>query len=810
MDDSSRERSSKRKASSNDEERKRKKKHHKDEDRHHKSSKKKDRHKAVTVVDDDAEDDEMWVEHNIDVDGQHPVTTTIPTSASLEIHSSARATMNDPELPHSTVTESNTKMRREEWMLLDPATPEVPPKSPPLHSARPNKDSFTEGYGDEASNNRTASGQVDFFSGLGTEHRRKGGGKDKPNPEAAPKVSSRELNPELRDGKPMESTAAPKKAVPGGPGSQWRMMRLRRVYEQAEEEGKPVAEIGIERFGSMEAFNEILEERKILDERAERKSGSRSTPVATEMGKSGEVRYSFYDSSGPPSRGSFRKPGEASTPGAQSSTDRPPANKRLDSLRMTSQATTPPSGAGGAGDGEANRTGQSSPSLFTPIPSVLTPQLPTTPPVDLNKLQAKVLRAKLMGAPNAAELEKEYEEAKRRSEGFFSAEGKKLQVLPTLDAHGRLYDVGTGKQDDPEKVVPGNKRKKEKLIETRDPKTGELLRYNEDDDTTTLGDMLRQERFGAGMADQKDLDGQLARAIMSDGKFQDDLEYMDDNAEKLGRKKMRTDAMKRQFAINDYAKTQKVLANCVHCYGEDDSPPKAAVIAMGTRCYLACTTNQELVPGHCHIVPIQHHLSTLEGDDDLWDEITNFMKCLIRMFDQEDKGVVFYETVISLRWQKHTCIECVPVPYSHFDDMPGYFKESILMSESEWSQHKKLIDFSSRPGGFRRAMVPNLPYFMVLFDYKGQKGFGHVIEGVGDAAGGGDDPDGAVDEGEKGGGEFPKWFAAEIIGNILDREPRLWRRPKWIDRGQNASRVTAFRKKFDAFDWTKMLRGNAR
>ena len=144
------------------------------------------------------------------------------------------------------------------------------------------------------------------------------------------------------------------------------------------------------------------------------------------------------------------------------------------------------------------------------------------------------------------------------------------------------------------------------------------------------------------------------------------------------------------------------------------------------------------------------------------------------------------------------------------------------MSETEWSQHKKLIDFSARPGGFRRAMVPNLPYFMVQFDYKGQKGYGHVIEGVSDAAGAGD-ADGAVDEGEKGGGEFPKyvfllangirgslfkrWFAAEIIGNILDLEPRLWRKPRWIDRGQNQSRIAAFRKKFDAYDWTKMLRG---
>lgn len=78
------------------------------------------------------------------------------------------------------------------------------------------------------------------------------------------------------------------------------------------------------------------------------------------------------------------------------------------------------------------------------------------------------------------------------------------------------------------------------------------------------------------------------------------------------------------------------------------------------------------------------------------------------------------------------------------------FQESILSSEAEWSQHKKVIDFSARPGGFRRAMVPNLPYFMVQFDHKGEKGYGHVIEGAADAQ----DEDG-LEEGEKGGGEFP-------------------------------------------------------
>jgi Protein similar to CwfJ C-terminus 1. len=73
--------------------------------------------------------------------------------------------------------------------------------------------------------------------------------------------------------------------------------------------------------------------------------------------------------------------------------------------------------------------------------------------------------------------------------------------------------------------------------------------------------------------------------------------------------------------FTDYKRTQKVLSSCQFCYGEDDSPPKAPVIAMGTRAYLSCTLNEELVPGHCLIVPIQHHLTMLEGDDDVWDEV---------------------------------------------------------------------------------------------------------------------------------------------------------------------------------------------
>ncbi|KAI0086588.1 CwfJ C-terminus 1-domain-containing protein-like protein [Irpex rosettiformis] len=737
----------------------------------------------------------MWVEKNIDMDGEYLLATNIPTADSLKLTSRATVLPDDPPLPKPVAAE--TTLKRDDWML-EPTTAAAVPSSIPRKRALPLEDkSLTEDYGEQPHDSRTVVGGVDFFSSLGTERQKK----PKVDP-TEPRISNMELNTALREGKSLDEYETPpsKAAMPGGPGSQWRMMKLRRVYETAAEEGKPVEEVAIDRFGSLEEFEAAKEERRILDEReGKRSSLKESSYKGKGKEREGEKRFMFTDvsASGASSRSSsFKRPGLGdNTPSTPSPVDRGAKKSQYDSLRLSYK--------GGTGSPLAQPS-------HTPVPSVMTPSVILTSgrkralsPSSLNKLQAKVLRAKLTSTPNADALEKEYEEELRRANGGDDEDDTVLaqvEVLPTLDSYGRMYDVGTGKED-PQLVLPGNRKKKEK-VETHDPKTGELVRINADDDTITLGEMLRQERFGAGAADQKNLDAQFARAIATDGGFVADLDYMDDNAERLGRQKMRSDAMKRQFAINDYKKTQKVLTTCPFCYGEDDSLPKAPVIAMGTKAYLSCTQFEELVPGHCLIVPIQHHLTMLEGDDDVWDEVRNFMKSLMRMFAAEDKGVVFYETVLSLKHQKHTFIECVPLSWEHFDEIPGYFKESILMSETEWSQHKKLIDFSARP--FRRAMVPNLPYFMVQFDYKGEKGYGHVIEGTGEATEMGDE-DNAIDEGAKGSGEFPRYFATEIIGSVLELEPRRWRHPRKMDFRQNRDRVEKFKKQYSQYDWTDML-----
>lgn len=554
-------------------------------------------------------------------------------------------------------------------------------------------------------------------------------------------MSKFELNTDYFNSK--EGKSAPQDALPvrkkieaGSAGSPWRMTKLKRTYEAAEEEQRPIEEVALERYGSLDDWHDALEERRILDERAnpqlkesreqaERLSrGEIDQPQVDEFGR--EIRgertparklpnekpqsttkflftqnNSGLDTPGtptesrPPSRNAFRRPGSY--------------NDLADTSMESSASSTV------AQQGSKPPSRFSTPKVGTPVPSVFTPPVvsrnPSSlrqaesaagpegakpimarslSPTSLNRLQAKVLKAKLMApdteATKALEREYETESARAREQPAGSSQGvmiddngqaKEVRLLPTLDGRGKLYDVGVPGSSS-ESTAIGSKRKRggERAFETHD-KSGKIVRYNGDDDTTTLEDMVRHERFGAGAADQKDMDMELAMRIGTDHAFQNDLEYMDDAAERLARKKLKTADQKRLFAIQDFAKTKKALDSCVYCYQDTEDKtvlPQVPMIALGTRAYLALGRYEGLTENHCYIVPLQHCLTSLEADDDTWEEIKNFMKTLTQMFAHQEKGIVFYETVINLRWQKHTVIECVPLPWNLYEDTPAYFK----------------------------------------------------------------------------------------------------------------------------------------
>ena len=81
----------------------------------------------------------------------------------------------------------------------------------------------------------------------------------------------------------------------------------------------------------------------------------------------------------------------------------------------------------------------------------------------------------------------------------------------------------------------------------------------------------------------------------------------------------------------------------------------------------------------------QHQGSTRSVDEDVWEEIRNFKKCLLKMFAARGQEPIFLETAVGLDKQKRHCmIECVPVGAMDAQDAPIYFKK--VRRRLDWSR----------------------------------------------------------------------------------------------------------------------------
>ncbi|KAJ5899051.1 hypothetical protein N7495_003795 [Penicillium taxi] len=392
----------------------------------------------------------------------------------------------------------------------------------------------------------------------------------------------------------------------------------------------------------------------------------------------------------------------------------------------------------------------------------------STKPLDLtalNRLKAQMMKAKLKNSPDAAELEEQYDIAAA------AMANRKDPGVVVLDVqHNRL--------------LAGSKNE----VKAVDTKRGRERGQVEDNEDMTIEDMVREERKTRG---QYGGEGRrLAERIGRDEKFQNDLEYMDDNAAKLAKRVQRSEIDIKNSTIHDFHRMNKILDNCPLCHHEDtNTPPIAPVISLATRVFLTLPTEPELSEGGATIVPIQHRTNLMECDDDEWEEIRNFMKSLTRMYHDQGRDVIFYENAARPQQKRHAAMEVVPLPYSIGDTSPAFFKEAILSAEGEWSQHRKIIDTleGAKKGlgrnAFRRTLAKEMPYFHVWFELDG--GLGHIVE----------------DEQRWPRGDL---FAREIIGGMLDSAPDAIKRQGRWQRGSDR-RVDGFRKRWRKFDWTRIL-----
>ena len=162
-----------------------KREHHGESDDRRKHKKRKE--KVVRVVDDDLDGEDMWVEKNIDRDGEKaskvhvfetalshdhtkPIAADIPTAESLKLTSHAQSRPDDPSPPRAVVAESSLK--RDDWMR-EPSTSSAAPQMMSRLQLDGGDESLTDGYGEPPASSRNLGGGIDFFSSLGKEKERK-------------------------------------------------------------------------------------------------------------------------------------------------------------------------------------------------------------------------------------------------------------------------------------------------------------------------------------------------------------------------------------------------------------------------------------------------------------------------------------------------------------------------------------------------------------------------------------------------------------------------------------------------------------
>uniref|UniRef100_A0AAR2JQ88 CWF19-like protein 2 n=1 Tax=Pygocentrus nattereri TaxID=42514 RepID=A0AAR2JQ88_PYGNA len=394
---------------------------------------------------------------------------------------------------------------------------------------------------------------------------------------------------------------------------------------------------------------------------------------------------------------------------------------------------------------------------------------------EMNKLGAKLVKAELMGNTALMDsLRAQLDAARKARENRPQkppADADKDLVLFRMDHSGRAWPVSGPSQH----VEPKGGRRKRKAIETHI--SGERVRYFEDDDGVDLREMVRREKMSSA-ADQNALYSRMAAKMM--GKQDGDNYTLDDMFVSSAAQKERAgldEERQRSRAMEETRRLASRMEKCPHCFTNPELP-KHLIIAIGAKVYLSLPNSVSLTEGHCLIAPLQHHCSSTGLDEDVWNEIQVFRRALVRVFEAQDLDCVFLETHMSPKRRLHLLYECVPLPRELGDTAPIYFKKALMECDEEWAMNKKVVDLSSK--NIRQAVPRGLPYFSVDFGLQG--GFAHVIENE---------------------QKFPHYFGKEVLGGMLDLEPRRWRKPIRENFDDQRKKVLQFSQWWKPFDCTK-------
>lgn len=598
-----------------------------------------------------------------------------------------------------------------------------------------------------------------IFKGLGEV-------KDSSKPEAPKSLESfkpasldRELNPFYKnggDGLPVKSSSGSSLGYEfGDDGHSWRMMKLRRLFEEHEASGTPIAELAVLRYGNMERYQAVLKERHCLETtgRAQRvkefQRANRRSRKSTPSSRNHEKSTDFCDSVAQ-TKHAVRHDDKRTLAKRPYARD-PQGSTTISKARALSGSSPSRSrlvGLASAAAGNASAV-KSSYLLKAEDQEAVSAGIKSTP-VDLEalkaeaeKLKGKMLRAKVMAPAEFPCLLKEYNDLVAK---IHSAEDSTLKVAPVISGAGEVLPLHFGKL-----TASG----------------------------TSLHSLARQERLGIGEA-RTDADTVFAQHLLRGHGYNNNLDEMDDAigvVKPLTAKKQTAKEMKaRQADIDRVKAIERAHQNCGYC-NPKDYKKNVRKVFEAEEYYVAVCGDIGFHPYYCIIVPKAHVSSSLMLDENEMEALTNCFDTLRQFLASLNPPMkcVFYESTHEGKAWSHTVIECIPVTCSVYPTLSGYIIRAFETCESEeWSLHRKVID--TRIKKFQKSLPRQIPYAHFWLDKTG--GFAHVIE------------------------QPERWkedFGREVIASAAGLDLSHWRRRKHADLTAGSTLQQTFIESYKSF-----------
>jgi hypothetical protein len=364
----------------------------------------------------------------------------------------------------------------------------------------------------------------------------------------------------------------------------------------------------------------------------------------------------------------------------------------------------------------------------------------------------------------------------------------KLDNKSFLESYGKLEQFKNSRAN---KLVEKPLEKVGRLnnnINTNEETTGNPfidVDLDNDDDDDKLNPNINEMEFDKFKADSENITNQMKGELIKMQQFNQFENGLTDVYFSKNQDKELKDQLQ-GVDSKDISKTSKrserrkqtVLASCERCFGAKLN--EYSIISNSDNVYVAYPYREGSITEYHLVLSTMGHMNSQAGlEENIYQEIRNYMKSIVSFNLNRDMTTVFLEYSQSAGKIGHFEIEAVPIKHKLLEDAKMYFKKEFTDQDYEWATNKKLIDTTPYRGNLTKILNENFSYVNV--DFNGQGGWLHPIE----------------DE-----RRFNQVFLKEILCPMLKLSAHEVKYPKKLGVKELVDTVEKYKNALKDYDWT--------